>query len=156
MDQRLNYVKVTNKSDEPYVDMFDGIPVTIEPGGFQNIRPEQALHFFGYVEGVTKREMLAHTAKRKGWNTTAHLEADDSGKSLAERLFDKLVIEPITFKLVEEKVDTDVPIPAEASEVGNGVEHAPPPPKFTPRPPSRPAAKHAPAKGRHGRSDDDE
>ncbi|HEX8838357.1 MAG TPA: hypothetical protein VF748_15545 [Candidatus Acidoferrum sp.] len=153
MDQRLNYVKVTNKSDEPYVDMFDGIPVTIEPGGFQNIRPEQALHFFGYVEGATKREMLGHTAKRKGWNTSAHLAVDDSGKSLAERMFDKLVIEPITFKLVEEVPAVDAPIPAEGT-VEEGVEAAPPPPKFTPRPPSRPAAKHAPAKGR--RHDDDE
>jgi len=151
--QRLSYVKVTNRFDKPYVDMFDGIPVTIDPGGSQNIRPEQAAHFFGYFDGASKEHMLRHTSKRQGWNTSAHLAVDDSGKTLAERLFDNLVIEPITFKLVEESpADLDHAIPAEPVEEGEEVETAAPPP----RGPSRLQTSRAPLKPpQRGRSRDD-
>jgi|SRR5262252_7109064 len=135
MEQQLRYVKVTNNFDVPYVDMFDGIPVTIDAHGTQNIRPEQAWHFFGYVEGAGKQQMFLHTAKRQGWNTSAHLAKDDSGKTLAERMFDQLVIEPVIFKLVEQPpVDTEQPIPAEVTDDDEHVEHAAPPPKFKPAP----------------------
>jgi hypothetical protein len=162
LEQRLRYVKVTNKFDTPYVDMFDGIPVTIDAGGTQNLQPEQAFHFFGYTEDASRQQMLLHVAKRRGWNTAAHLQVDESGKTLAERLFENLVIEPVTFKLVEEAPgDIDRPIPAEgAAEGDEGVEHAPPPPKFEPvapraKPASKPTAAKSAPKGRQ-RDDDDE
>jgi hypothetical protein len=137
-ETRLKYVKVTNRFDTPYVDMFDGIPVHIDPGGNQNILPEQAAHFFGWFDGATKEHMLRHTSKRQGWNTKAHLETDDSGKTLAERLFDKLVIEPVRFRLVEEPVDTGASIPAEhVSAEEARPEMAPPPPKPPLKPPQR-------------------
>lgn len=149
--QRLRYVKVTNNADTPFVDMFDGIPVTIDPHDSQNIQPEQAFHFFGYTEDAKKEQMVLHTSKRRGWNTSAHLVKDDSGKTLAERLFEQLTIEPVVFKLVEEPLDADKPIPAEGSGE-DGVEAAPPPPKFTP---AKPQTKKPPARAGR-RPDDDE
>jgi hypothetical protein len=155
MEQRLRYIRVTNKSDVPYVDMFDGVPVTIDAGGSQNIQPEQAFHFFGFTEDSTREQMLLHVAKRRGWNTSEHIKADESGKTLQQRLFDNLVIEPVTFKLVEETpTEVDRPIPAEGADE-EGVESAPPPPKFQPvkpRPTGKPAAKSAPKP----RPDDDD
>ena len=143
---RLKYVKVTNNFDTPYVDMFDGIPVTIDAHGSQNLRPEQAFHFFAYVEGARRQDMLMHVAKRRGWITPAFWQPDENGKTLAEKNFDKLVIEPVTFKLVEEApADLDAPIPAEAGleEEGEPPERVAPPPRLKSTPsrqvPSRPA-----------------
>jgi|SRR5215471_1085451 len=135
METRLKYVRVTNNFDRPYIDMFDGIPVHIDPGGTQNIRPEQAWHFFGYVEGGSRESMALHTAKRQGWNTVAYLERDENGRTLAERMFDKLIIEPVVFQLVEERaVDPDQPIAAEPTEddADDEPEMAAPPPKPKP------------------------
>jgi hypothetical protein len=134
MEQRLSYVKVTNHGDAPYIDMYDGVPVTIDPGGSQNIRPEQAFHFFGWTEDARKEQMALHTAKRRGWNTSEHLAKDESGKPGFQRLFEQLTIEPVTFKLVEETPAADQPIPADPDEANEDeqVEHASSPPKFVP------------------------
>ena len=148
MEERLQYVKVTNGFDTPYSDMFDGVPVTIDPGDSQNTLPEQAFHFFGYVPGANRQQMARHTARRMGWNSPAHIQPDEKGVPLYERMFEKIGLEPVTFKLVPaDDVDTAKPIPAEGSDE-EGVEAAPPPPKFTPAPPRAAPAKTAPAKKR--------
>ena len=111
---RARYVRVTNGFDANYVDRFDGVPITIEAHSWQNLPLDVAAHMFGYHDGASPESMFRHTCKRMGWNTLKHLERNpDTGKTLAEEMFAKLVIEPVVYKLVEEKVDTEKPIPAD-------------------------------------------
>lgn len=110
---RIHYVRITNHGDVPFNDRHDGVPVSVPPGKSENLPLDMAAHFFGYAYGVPPEVMFKHVCKRQGWNTPAHLVRDDSGKSLAERLFAKLDIQSVTYKMVEEKVNTDAPIPAD-------------------------------------------
>ena len=112
-DLRIHYVRVTNNSEVPFTDMFDGVPVQIEPGKADNFQLDMAMHFFGYAYGVTREVMFRHICKRQGWNTPAHLKAGESGKSIAEEMFSKIDVKPVVYKMVEEKVDIDEPIPAD-------------------------------------------
>jgi hypothetical protein len=110
---RVKYIRILNRGDKDFTDRYDGIPVVIDAGGSENLNVEWAAHIFGYREGATKADMLRHTSKRQGWNTTAYLAKDESGRTLAERLFDALEIIPITYKLVEDKPNLEEPIPAD-------------------------------------------
>lgn len=112
-DIRIHWVKVHNLGDTDYTDRFDGVPVVIEHGRSQNLQLDMAAHMFGYHLDATPEAMFRHTCKRQGWNTPKHLERDESGKTLAERLFGKLRIEPVIMRMVEEKPDLDSPIPAD-------------------------------------------
>ena len=56
-----------------------------------------AAHFFGYYYGAEPEAMFRHTCKRQGWNTPKHLVVQDSGKTLAQELFAKVEIRPVTF-----------------------------------------------------------
>lgn len=113
LDMRARYVRVTNHGDTNFTDRHDGVPFTIEPGSWDNLPLDAAAHFFGYHDGIPHDVMFRHVCRRQGWNTPAHIKTDESGKTLAQRLFDKLEIKPVTFKLVEEKLDTEAPIPAD-------------------------------------------
>ena len=113
LHMRARYVRVTNHSDAPFTDRHDGVPVTIEAGSSDNLPLDMAEHFFGYHDGATQEAMFLHVCKRQGWNTPEHLKQAEGGKTLAQSLFAKLEIKPVTFKLVEEKIDTDAPIPAD-------------------------------------------
>lgn len=112
-DLRIHYIKLTNNMDVPFTDMWDGIPVQIEPGKSDTLQIDMAAHFFGYHYGVDNETMFRHVCKRQGWNTIEHIKTDDSGKSLAQRMFSKLVITPVVYKMVEVKQDLDAPIPAD-------------------------------------------
>jgi hypothetical protein len=115
-ETRIQYVSVTNGLDEPITDMFDGIPVKIDPGKKDNLHIEVAAHIFGYHPGVTQESMFRHFSKRQGWNTKEHMEPEgDTGKSKAQAKFDKIGIKPVTFRMVpaDEDAEPDAPIPAE-------------------------------------------
>jgi hypothetical protein len=112
-DIRIHYIRVTNNSDKPYTDRYDGVPVTLEAGRSDNLPLDMAAHMFGYVYGVTEDVMFRHTCKRQGWNTPAHLQIRESGKTLAQELFGQIEIKPVIYKMVEEKPDLDSPIPAD-------------------------------------------
>jgi len=109
---RIHYVRVVNNGETDFVDMFDGVPITIEAGASQNLPPDMAAHLFGYHDGATKEAMFKYTSKRQGWNNKEHLERV-GGKTLAERLFDKFDIKQVAYRMVEEKPDLDAPIPAD-------------------------------------------
>ena len=113
LEMRARYVRVTNHGETNFTDRHDGVPVTIEAGRSDNLPLDMAEHFFGYHDGVTQENMFRHVCKRQGWNTPEHIKQVEGGKTLAQALFSKLEIKPVTFKLVEEKVDTESPIPAD-------------------------------------------
>ena len=111
-DTRLKYVRVTNGLPFAFTDRYDGVPVTIPAGKSENIPIDMAAHFFG--PSFETVPMLRHVAKRQGWNTPEYALANpETGRSKAEDLFAKLTIEPVSYKLVEEKPDPKAPVPAE-------------------------------------------
>jgi hypothetical protein len=111
---RIHYVRITNGLDVPFTDRHDGVPVTIEPGKSENLPLDMAAHFFGYSYGVKPETMFRHVCKRQGWNTPEFVKQNpDTHKTLAQEYFDKLKIESITYKMVEEKPDLESPIPAD-------------------------------------------
>ena len=114
---RTKYIKVTNHMDVTFNDRHDGVPVFIAPGKSENLPLDMAEHFFGYNDAVPADKlheaMYRHTAKRQGWNTITHMARDDTGKTLAERRFAALEIVPVVYRLVEERIDTTQPIPAD-------------------------------------------
>lgn len=116
---RVQYVRVTNNSDQSWSDRHDGVPVTLPPGASQDVPLDMAAHFFGYHPGVTKVAMLRHMAKRCGWNTGDFVKQDQHER-LAEEVFSKFLIEPVTFKLVEEpkaqRGAKHAPVPAMTDE----------------------------------------
>ena len=124
---RTKYIRVTNGNDFTFTDRHDGVPVQIEPGKSENFPLDMAEHFFGYRDGATPDQMFRHTSRRQGWNTTAHLKVGESGKTLAQEMFDKIRIEPVMYRLVEEKVDTEQPIPADPQVPGLGEDELPSP-----------------------------
>ena len=112
-DLRIHYIRVTNNLDVPFTDRWDGIPVTIPVGKSENLQLDMANHFFGYYYEVERDVMFRHTCKRQGWNTPAHVKEGDDGKTLAQRNFAALDIKAVVYKMVEETIDTDQPIPAD-------------------------------------------
>src|ERR1700679_803456 len=112
-DLRIHYLRVTNKGDKDFTDMYDGVPITIEAGRAQNLPLDMAAHLFGYGYEVKPDAMFRHTCKRQGWNTKAHIEKQDNGKTLAENLFVQFELKPVIYKMVEQEPDLDAPIPAD-------------------------------------------
>lgn len=74
-----------------------------------------AEHILGWHEGVTREQMQRHFCKRMGWNTPEHVLPDAKGETKADKLFAKLKIEPVVYKLVkvDNEIDTSAPIPAD-------------------------------------------
>lgn len=114
--QRIQYVRVTNGLDFPFTDRHDGVPVTIMPGKSESLPLDMAAHFFGYHPDVKRDTMLRHIARRQGWNTPEYVKQNpDTHKTLAQEYFDKLRIEPVSYKMVQaEPIDPKKPVPAEA------------------------------------------
>lgn len=111
---RHAYIRVTNKSDQPFTDRYDGIPVTIEAGKSDNLQLDMALHMFGYFPDCPSDVMFRHVCKRQGWNTPAHMKIGDDGLTLAQRLFSQIEIKPVIYRMVEETApDIEQPIPAD-------------------------------------------
>lgn len=110
---RIKYVRVTNNGDIPFTDRHDGVPVRIDPGKSDNFPLDMAEHFFGNPSDPAT--MFRHVCRRQGWNTPKHLQPseEDPKKTLAELLFSKLDIRPVVYKMVEETVDLNEPIPAD-------------------------------------------
>jgi hypothetical protein len=110
---RIQYVRVTNGLGVTFTDRYDGVPVRIPAGKTENLPPDMAAHFFGPNiddDAATFR----HVQKRQGWNTPEFLKADDDGRNLAQRNFDKLKIEAVMYKLVPvDAPDPRQPVPAD-------------------------------------------
>ena len=132
---RIHYVRVINNTDADFTDMYDGVPVTIEAGGAQNLDPPTAAHLFGYHDGATKEQMFKYTSKRQGWNTPEHMKRTGS-KTMAERMFDKFDIKQVAYRMVEDTPDLAKPIPADPQ---------PPPPGELPVLPNKPGRNQAEA-----------
>ena len=115
--QRLKYVKITNGLDVPFTDRYDGVPITIPPGKSENLPLDMAAHILGYHYGIEPEAMFRYIAKRQGWNTPAYVQQNpETHKNLAREYFDKLKIEPVTYRLVaEDAPDPRKPVPAEQS-----------------------------------------
>lgn len=113
-EQRIRKVRVTNGLDKPFHDRFNGVPITLAPGQTESLPLNMAEHFFGFRPGATPESMLRHIAKRQGWSEREYTQQNpESRKELAEEYFSKLKIEPVYFRLVEEKTDPKAPVPAE-------------------------------------------
>lgn len=113
-EQRVRKVRVTNGLDVPFHDRYNGVPITLAPGQTESLPLDMAAHFFGFHPGATPQTMLRHIAKRQGWSDKEYTQQNpESQKKLAEEYFSKLKIEPVYFRLVEEKPDPKAPIPAE-------------------------------------------
>jgi hypothetical protein len=105
-DARIRRIRITNGLDVPFTDRFDSVPIEIAPGASESINLDMAAHFFGPT--FDPLAMFRHVSKRQGWNTPAHVKINpETGKTLAEEKFAKLKIEPVTYKLLEEKPDTE-------------------------------------------------
>jgi hypothetical protein len=118
---RTKYVRVTNNGDTPFTDRHDGVPVRIDPGQSDNLPLDMAEHFFGYHDDVSAETMFRHVCKRQGWNTPAHIRQGESGKTVAQELFASLDIKPVVYRMVEERVDINEPIPADPQPQPNKV-----------------------------------
>lgn len=113
-DTRLQYVRVTNGLDVPFIDRYDGVPYTIKAHSSLNLPPDVAAHFFGTY--ADPEMTFRHVCKRQGWNT---LEFLPGGKTPARELFDKLQIQNIMYKLVPvEEPDPRKPVPADPAVPG--------------------------------------
>lgn len=117
-DLRIHYVRVTNNLEVTFSDRYDGIPVSIPPGKSDNLQLDMAGHFFGYHYEATRETMFRHVCKRQGWNTIDFLKVQESGKTLAQERFDKIDIRPVVYKMVEQPMDLDAPIPADPEPTG--------------------------------------
>lgn len=113
IDQRITMVRITNNGDATFNDRYDGVPYIVSKGQTLSIPLDVAAHIFGYHPGVDPTAMFRHVCKRQGWNTPKHIEEDEDGRTLAERLFANLRIDPVIYKMVEEKPDPKKPIPAD-------------------------------------------
>jgi len=122
--QRIHYVRVTNGLAFPFTDRHDGVPVTIQPGKSENLPVDMAAHFFGFHPAVEPETMFRHICKRQGWNTPEYVKQNpESHKTLAREYFDKLIIEPVAYKLVPvEKPDPRKPVPADPAVPGEDAE----------------------------------
>jgi hypothetical protein len=122
-DQRVRFVRVTNNTAQMWTDSYDGVPVFIEPGKMQQIPLDMAAHFFGWHPDVTSIEMMHHLARRRGWYDPKYHIYDDPvhEQKLADEVFKDLIIEPVTYKLVEERPNAPAtnrrdPVPALTDE----------------------------------------
>jgi hypothetical protein len=159
-DVRVRYVRVTNNTDAVWSDRHDGVPVTLKPGDSENIPLDMAAHFFGYSTNVKPVTMLAHMARRQGWNAGDFVVQDPAVRArLADEFFDKFRIEPVSYRLVPDheppKRKASEPVPALTDEELTKAMHEPTDVKDLARVGMRdPDAEPTPAPGRgHQRKD---
>jgi hypothetical protein len=112
-DERIARVRVTNGLQQVYSDRYDGVPISLQPGEMKIFDLETAAHIFGWHPGASVEEITRYVGKRQGWNSTAHLARDDSGRTLAERMGALIKLEPVYYKVIEEGADPNAPIPAD-------------------------------------------
>jgi len=110
---RIKYLRVFNLGETMFTDRHDGVPLRIKPGESKHVPLNVALHIFGWRPEATPDELFRHIQRRQGWNTPKFLEVDATGKTLAEKKFAELKIEPVLYKLVEVERDGSAPIPAD-------------------------------------------
>jgi hypothetical protein len=120
VDVRVRYLRVTNNTPQIWTDTYDGVPVTIMPGQVQQIPLDMATHFFGWHPDVKPIEMMHHLAKRRGWTDPKFQIYDDPihEQKVADEVFRNFQIEPVTYKLVEERPAARArePVPALTDE----------------------------------------
>lgn len=112
-EERLARVRVTNGLDVVYTDRYDGVPITLRPGQTEVFDLETAAHVWGWSEEATPESLARYIGRRQGWNSTAHLARDESGKTLAERMAAVIKFEPVFYKVVEADPDPNAPIAAD-------------------------------------------
>ena len=110
---RIKYLRVFNLGEAMFTDRHDGVPLRIKGGESKHVPLNVALHIFGWHPEATPEQLFKHIQRRQGWNTPAYLAVDETGKTLAEKKFAELKIEPVLYKLVEVERDGSVPIPAD-------------------------------------------
>ena len=143
-EERFTKVRITNGLDFAFTDRYDGVPFTLLPGKTDTLPLDMAEHFFAFSSGDPEK-MFRHTARRQGWNNPKHLEPDpdEPKKTLARAMFDKLKIEPVAYKVVEDdNPDPRTPIAADSDLVARAPgfpTRRPPPPKPRITPPEAPA-----------------
>jgi hypothetical protein len=105
----LMMVEVTNLNDFPIEDYYDGVPIILHPLGKNtvNLRPEQALHCFGYPGEF--KDMAKHMSKRYGWNTREYLRLNQERQTLYEELAQKVHFKPIFYDLVQRRPNDPIP-----------------------------------------------
>src|SRR5258708_2795777 len=90
--------------------MFDGAPLRFPSGEKVTIKPEVAMHCFGYPGEA--RDMAVHMSKRFGWNGREYIgmqEGDPERRSVYAVMASKVVITPVFFDLVQRKPDDPIP-----------------------------------------------
>lgn len=163
VDVRVRYLRVTNNTEQIWTDTYDGVPVTIVPGQTQQIPLDMATHFFGWHPDARPIEMMHHLAKRRGWRDPKFQIYDDPihEQKVADEVFEKFSIEPVTYKLVEERPAARArePVPALTDEDVDTSVHEPTSVKDVDEPtptPYRGARPHAkPAKGQGRKTEGD-
>lgn len=108
----LVHVDVTNGTQYPIEDMFDGIPVVFPVGQTVTVTPEVAKHCFGYPGDP--REMAMHMAKRYGWATAETLKWSSHKTPEFVEMASKVTFQPVFYDLVRRKPED--PIPAVVSD----------------------------------------
>ena len=120
VDVRVRYLRVTNNTEQIWTDTYDGVPVTIVPGQTQQIPLDMAAHFFGWHPDVKPIEMMHHLARRRGWTDPKYQIYDDPihEQKVADEVFKDFLIEPVTYRLVEERPAAKArePVPALTDE----------------------------------------
>lgn len=129
VDVRVRYLRVTNNTAQIWTDTYDGVPVTIMPEQTQQIPLDMAAHFFGWHPDVTPIEMMHHLARRRGWTDPKFQIYDDQihEQKVADEVFRNFKIEPVTYKLVEERPAARArePVPALTDEEVDTSMHEP-------------------------------
>lgn len=108
----LVHVDVTNGTQYPIEDMFDGIPVVFPVGQTVTVGPDVAKHCFGYPGDP--REMAVHMAKRYGWATSETLKWTSHKTPEFVEMASKVTFQPVFYDLVRRKPQD--PIPAVVSD----------------------------------------
>ena len=103
----LVHVDVTNGTQYPIEDMFDGIPVVFPVGQTVTVSPEVAKHCFGYPGDP--REMAMHMAKRYGWATAETLKWSSHKTPEFVEMASKVAFQPVFYDLVRRKPEDPIP-----------------------------------------------
>lgn len=119
----LMQVEVTNGTEWPIDDRFDGIPVVFPVGVAVSVSPDVARHCFGYP--ADPRDMALHMAKRYGWATPETLKWTAHKTPQFFEWAAQVKFEPIYYDLVRRKPSD--PIPAVVTD--EELQEPPPPPQ---------------------------
>ena len=106
----VTMLEVTNNNDFTIRDMFDGVPVTFEPGKAVDCSPAICAHLFGWPGEMPDRAM--HMARRFGWSGKDYLKPEGPADSVPRyfTLAEKIVITPVYYDLVKRNPNDPIPV----------------------------------------------